>query len=93
MPGLNPKRKRKSTREAPKLERGQRAGKRSAAARQLTPSERIGRLEGRVGELEAALRELTGTTGRSTHQAQRYNPIRIQGDPLSSTILRDRGTN
>jgi hypothetical protein len=26
-------------------------------------------------------------------EAKRYSPVRVQGEPLSSTILRDRGTN
>jgi cystathionine beta-lyase/cystathionine gamma-synthase len=92
MPDLNPKTKRKLTVEGSKLGHGQRVGKRSGATRPLTPNERISQLEGRVGELETALRALLGSTGMSAHKAQRYAPVRIQGDPLSSTILRDRGT-
>jgi hypothetical protein len=92
MPGLNPKTKRKLTNGAAKSPQGQRAGKGSGTTRQLTPGERISRLEGRVGDLEVAFRALLASTETSASQAQRYAPVRIQGDPLSSTILRDRGT-
>jgi hypothetical protein len=30
---------------------------------------------------------------RNFSNGQRYSPVRIQGKPLSSTILRDRGSN
>ena len=35
---------------------------------------------------------LNRTPPAAGEQRERYSPVRIQGDPLSSTILRDRGT-
>ncbi|MFP5226409.1 MAG: hypothetical protein ACLGXA_02185 [Acidobacteriota bacterium] len=93
MPGLNPKRRPKLTLEDPKPGQGKRGSKRSSSERRLTPNERMRQLEGRVGELEATLRALLVSTGMNPNRAQRYAPIHIQGDPLSSTILRDRGAN
>ncbi|MGC2639783.1 MAG: hypothetical protein WA294_21550 [Acidobacteriaceae bacterium] len=34
-----------------------------------------------------------GDLRRSRQNGSRYAPLRIQGEPLSSTILRDRGTD
>jgi hypothetical protein len=85
-------RKRKLTLEGAKSAQGRRAGKGSGDNRQLTSNERISRLEGRIGDLEAALRALLDSRGTSSQQVPRYSPVRIQGEPLSSTILRDRGS-
>jgi hypothetical protein len=93
MPGSNPKSRRKLTVDGPSPGRPPGRGKRSSAPRSLTPAERIRQLEGRVGDLEAALRALLDSTGTAPQQESRYAPVHIQGAPLSSTILRDRGTN
>jgi hypothetical protein len=92
MPGSNPKRKPKLTVKGVKSGPGHRVGKRSDNARRLSPGKRIERLEGRVGELEAALRTLLESTATSAHEAQRYSPVQMNGEPLSLTILRDRGS-
>jgi hypothetical protein len=34
-----------------------------------------------------------GDSSRSRQNGSRHTPLRIQGEPLSSTILRDRGTD
>jgi hypothetical protein len=92
MPGSNPKRKPKLTVKEAKLGKVHRVGKRSGTIRPLSPGKRIERLEGRVCELEAALRTLLESTATSAHQAQRYSPVQMNGEPLSLTILRDRGS-